>query len=242
MTKKSKARLNRVLNSIPDNMIDPLTVLICTPSHAGKVETSYAGGLASCASAHLFGNMAFLNNNSHVSLARDTMADGFLRSPFEWMVFIDDDIGFTERDFRILMDYPVNDVPPMDDSYASKDEKGRVLISCAEYSRKDEQNTPARFGLGFTRIHRKVFEALDALTFDNGEERVRQYRHQGRMLRDYFISGAMTDGNFLGEDTGFFSLVRLAGITPRIEQRTRLIHTGRKQYAYVAPTIAAVTQ
>jgi hypothetical protein len=186
--------------------------------------------------------MSFLNGNSHVSLARDTMADGFLRSPFEWMVFIDDDIGFTERDFRILMDYPVENLPPIDDSLATRDEKGRVLISCAEYSRKDEQNTPARFGLGFCRIHRSVFAALADLKFETGEERVRQYRHQGRMLYDFFISGAMTDGNFLGEDTGFFALVRLAGITPRIEQRTQLIHTGRKQYVYVAPTLAAVTQ
>jgi hypothetical protein len=53
----------------------------------------------------------------------------------------------------------------------------------------------------------------------------------GKMMSDFFYAGPL-NGQWYTEDTGFFELVRHAGITPRIEQRTQLVHVGKKSYPY----------
>lgn len=70
-----------------------------------------------------------------------------------------------------------------------------------------------------------------------GAPRLWQTMHQGRMLYDYYPSGPLIDqhvpcGQWMGEDHGFWTLCRLAGLVPRIERRTQLIHIGRKGYLY----------
>lgn len=227
-------------------MINPLSVLVCTPSLDGKVECGYAGGLASAGAEHLFGNMAFLNSCSHVAHARNQMVAGFLQSQFDQMVFIDADIGFSAQDFKYLMNYPqvkgqAAPVPPDQDEFdgaATKDASGEALISCAEYSRKTEAHEAVRLGLGFCKISREVFVALDKLKEEDGRPSIDQYMSNGSLISDYFISGSR-QGRWLGEDQGFFILCHMAGIVPRIEQRTNLMHVGRKVYAYNTPVIGA---
>lgn len=229
-------------------MIDSKSVLIAMPSHDGKMEVAIGGALAACASAHLFGNIVFLNGISHVALARNKIAQGFLRSGFEWLVMIDSDVVFSERDFRLLMDYPLRSEetpPPFNQDHedaVTLTEDGHVLISCAEYARKVDNDSAVRLGLGFCRVHRTVFERLDLLTREDGSERVNAFFHDGSLCRDYFISGCMSDGHWLGEDHGFFSLTRMAGIIPRIEQRTSLVHWGRKAYPYTVPALSEAAQ
>lgn len=226
-------------------MINPLSVLICTPAIDGKVECGYAGGLASAGSEHLFGNMAFLTMCSHVAHARNQLVAGFLSSQFDQLVFIDADIGFSAQDFKLLLNYPMQKgatiVPPDQDEFdgaATKDAAGEPLISCAEYSRKTEAREAVRLGLGFCKISREVFERIDALKNDDGSPCVDQYMSNGSLISDYFISGSR-QGRWLGEDQGFFILCHMAGIVPRIEQRTNLVHIGRAVFPYNTPMIGA---
>jgi hypothetical protein len=158
------------------------------------------------------------------------------------------------------------------------------VLVCAEYSYKDDTLRPCRFGMGFVRIHRSVFETLQQLKHDGGptvevqrhhlEEleryldadninpeydlhgllanliagkedkagtpRLWQATHQGRLYHDYFPTGQILSqfvptANWQGEDHGFFTLCHLAGIVPRLETRTRLLHIGRKAYPYLGP-------
>jgi glycosyltransferase involved in cell wall biosynthesis len=239
-------------------MINPLSVLILTPSKDGKVETTREGSMISIASAHLFGNIAYLNECSNIGMARNLMIAGALHSQYEWFVFLDDDISFVPRDFKILMDYPQttggDDVlPPIDltpeigygpTKIGVKNLQGdiehHVMISCAEYSKKTDSGDVARLGLGFCKIHRSVFSALDALDSENeGEAFLDSFMNQGRLVTDYFITGCRNH-NFLTEDVGFFTLCRMAGIYPRIEQRCQLIHTGKKQYHYTPVDMGTV--
>jgi hypothetical protein len=155
------------------------------------------------------------------------------------------------------------------------------MLVVAEYAYKRDTCDPVKLGMGFVRIHRSVFEALQALEHPKnplaaeydaalselddwakgegyalpqsvldvlkrsrpdpgGGSRLWSGTRDGRVLWDYFPSGPMISqyvptAQWKGEDHGFFTLCHLAGIIPRIETRTRLIHIGRKGYAYEGP-------
>jgi hypothetical protein len=221
-------------------MIDPRTVMIATPSLDGRVEAGYAGGLSSCASEHLFGTNTFFIQNSHIGLVRDQIAHAFKRNKFfDWLVLIDADIAFSASDFKILMDYPQNrstQAPLIEENPPGTTLlDGKALIVCAEYARKVDTLEPATFGLGFTRIHRRVFEILDDATDSEKVPLCGSFTYKGDVIVEYFPSGTGANGGWFSEDHGFFHICRLAGIQPRIEQRTKLVHIGRKAYAYVPP-------
>jgi hypothetical protein len=222
-------------------VIDPKSVLIAIPAFDGRWESVTGAALFEVARAGMASNLAKLDGNSHIALARNMIAHSFLKSPFEWLVFIDADIGFTVDDFAILMDYAKDAPPPLDAeleeaaTLLSLGEKPKLwetpaLVSC-EYARKIDNAPPARLGLGFARIHRSVFASLDALTLETGEARIDSFMYQGQHVSDYFLSGCV-EHRYMTEDTGFFSLCRLAGIHPRVEQRTNLVHVGKRVFPY----------
>lgn len=73
-----------------------------------------------------------------------------------------------------------------------------------------------------------------------GGPRLYQTQHKGRLYTDFFPSGPLLSqfvptAEWKGEDHGFFTLCMIAGIVPRIETRTRLMHMGRKGYQYMGP-------
>lgn len=163
---------------------------------------------------------------SSVSTARDYVAHYFLtRTTCEWLVWIDSDICFTREDWRLLME-----------------QQGDERAVCAEYLKKNQDLSieVANFGLGFARVHRSVFEALDALDREDGEPRLLRYR-SGVIIGDqrgieefveYHPIGVLPDGSRRNEDHGFWLCVRLAGIPIRKETRTRLGHTGQYTWVY----------
>lgn len=81
---------------------------------------------------------------------------------------------------------------------------------------------------------------IDTVEDTRGAQRLWQTSWQGRQFWDYFPSGPLLSqfvptATWKGEDHGFFTLCMLAGIIPRIETRTRLVHIGRKAYQYAGP-------
>lgn len=81
---------------------------------------------------------------------------------------------------------------------------------------------------------------LDSVEDKAGSPRLWQVSHKGRLYTDFYPSGPMISqfvptAEWKGEDHGFFTLCMLAGIVPRIETRTRLMHVGRKAYPYNGP-------
>lgn len=87
---------------------------------------------------------------------------------------------------------------------------------------------------------RLVKELIDTAEDKAGQPRLWQVKHQGRLYTDFFPSGPILSQfvphqAWMGEDFGFFTLCKLAGIIPRVETRTRLLHIGRKAYPYLGP-------
>lgn len=190
----------------------PSDVCIVVPSHDGNVCSGFAGGLAS--SGGKYGALSFVLGMSNVALARNMQAAIFLSTNKPWLLCIDADIQFSPTDVDLLFE-------------------GDELVRCAEYSKKDfTSKTPAQFGLGFCLLHRSVFERIQNLKSDDGKPMVGQFFWDGKLVDDFFPTGPNMGGHWFGEDHGFFHLVRLAGIKPRAETRTKLIHWGRHGYTY----------
>lgn len=276
-------------------MIDPETVALAMPAHDGRmmIETCITFIL----NRHKYLHFTFPAECTGPSLVRSIIAHKFLDLPnAEWLVCVDNDIAATPRDWDYLME-PTSPVPaqegepepsrtecPMIDFPDGGGEPIRSLggadaIVCAEYPYKQTGGGHVKLGMGFVRIHRSVFEALDELNhpdddyvrldkefFDSlprgkanphnpdadlvvevpvskfahhkGDPRVQKMFYQGNLISNYFpegqvISSLIPGQLWKGEDHGFFTLCLLAGITPRIERRTRLTHIGRKGYEYV---------
>jgi hypothetical protein len=140
------------------------------------------------------------------------------------MVWIDADITFSRDDWAYLME-----------------QQGDELCVCAEYLKKTQDLSPqiANFGLGFARVHRSVYQALDELRHENGSPRLLRYRSyvvdnptKSEDFVEYHPIGVMPDGSRRNEDHCFWMLVRLAGIAIRKETRTKLGHTGAYTWWY----------
>lgn len=203
-------------------MIDPAKVMIVTPTHDGNVCCGYASGIATC--ANLFAGIGFIAGNSDIGLVRAMQAHLFLQTQFDHLLSIDADIQFSRTDLELLYE-------------------GDEDIACAEYVKKDGTGDAARYGLGFVRIHRSVFDKLRALTIDNTEHgksapMVGDFIHKGTVMADFFPSGPNFSGHWLGEDNGFFHLCEIAKIATRVEKRTRLVHWGRMSFVYQPQTLS----
>lgn len=208
-------------------MIDPKTIIVMTPSHHGEVCTGYVSGMLQC--ADLYGGHSFIVGMSEINKARNLMVHAFLNLPvqFEWLVTIDADIEFSRQDFELLCE----DIP------FEVDDKTHAIVT-AEYARRpiDDRKAvrrgPAKLALGFARTHRSVFEELRDVKNADNETLVNSFFNDGQIVYDYFPSGAQASGHWLSEDHGFFTLCQIAGIVPRIETRTNLVHWGRHGARY----------
>jgi hypothetical protein len=150
---------------------------------------------------------------SDIALARNIIVNQFLKSDCDWLMMIDSDIIFSEDDWQLLWE-------------------GDESIVTAPYARKIPGKEPASFGLGFTRVHRNVFNAIDELKNRDGAEYAGRFYMDGQTYVNYFPVGPTGDSRWLGEDRGFFTLCMMAELNYRLETRCRLRHVGYFIYGY----------
>jgi len=283
-------------------MIDPKTVYLAMPCGDGRNMCETTASLIRVAGR--FAAFSFPAECSHVSLVRNYVAEGFIRSELEWLVSVDSDIYFTPQDWDFLMEPANNDWERAGEPQPSRTEISTIvsvdnaeqrrfnranvpadLLVCAQYAFKNEGLEPVKLGMGFVRIHRSVFDTLANLKHAQSEEHARltdligeleekrnaalksdsvervaelehiiavvrtnlpdrggeprcwQLMSRGRLISDFYPSGPLVNhlvptAEWKGEDHGFWTLCMIAGLIPRIERRTRLVHIGRKAYCY----------
>ena len=213
-------------------MIDPATVFVGRPIYHSTVPGHNRGMLEIIEDREVGAQYDHVGESS-VSTARDYVVHYFLtRTQCQWLVWIDSDIVFSRQDWRYLLE-----------------QEGQELAVCAEYLKKNQDLSleVANFGLGFARVHRSVYEQLDALNREDGEPRLQRYRAgvtlgENRDIEEfveYHPIGVLPDGSRRNEDHGFWLLVRLAGIPIRKETRTKLGHTGPFTWWYDLEKIEA---
>lgn len=188
-------------------------ILIATPSLYGETSIYYTQGIAQVFQRNLVQGLIFRTGEPH-QVARDGCVHAFKQSPAEWLVFVDDDIGFTAEDFQYLME-------------------GDERVAYAPALRKRPGPPVAvNWGLAFAKIHRSVFELLDGLNREDGSPFLRTMRVDGNEFTDYFPQGIDFEGRWRAEDHAFWSLVAATGCSVKVENRTRLVHSGRMHWHY----------
>lgn len=189
------------------------TYMVCIPTLPGFVLDELPGILGNCHG--LYHSYLTEKGNSSIALARNNIANVFLKNTkFDSMIWIDSDILFTREDIEAI-------------------QAGDENAVCATYAKKDDTGDVATWGMGFARIDRCVFELLV------------EYKYAcevfvpgwNRVMHDFFICGSALNPKdptgmriWLNEDTGFWSLVKNAGIRARLETGLDLGHVGRKVY------------
>lgn len=225
-------------------MIDPRTILLSMPCHDGRNMVETTGAIVAVGGR--FAAFTGPAECSHPSLVRNIIADNFLRSDFKWLVCLDSDIYFSVRDWEYLMEPTVQATDPepsrleLGGAQENAPTQWADALVSAEYAYKRDTFEPVKLGLGFTRIHRSVFETLINMKTGDGRQALWMGQKDGRKFYDFYPDGAylstiVPSSEWKGEDHGFFTMCMLAGIIPRIETRTRLTHIGRKGYPYLGP-------
>lgn len=161
--------------------------------------------------------------DSHPGRGRNRAAAEFLKTPCEYMLFIDADIIFNSDHIRTLM---ASDEPLLCGVYPVKEPNLRLCaVGLDGYidveSNRDKPVAVKRAGTGFMRIHRSVFERLKACSA--------AYLNHGEPQWDFFQSG-VRDNEWLSEDWFFCDKAREAGFRVMLHLGIQLHHEGTAVY------------
>lgn len=143
---------------------DKPSIFIATPCMSGKVDMNYSVSLAETL-INLYTNgieyVVFQLSITGIDNARNILADFFLRSDCNYLVFIDDDISWAPDLIYRLMEEQVNFIGVPCRKKIEKHEftchHGPELLTKTDKPYMVRVDT---IGMGMTLIHRNVFESL----------------------------------------------------------------------------------
>jgi hypothetical protein len=112
----------------------------------------------------LVAEMAFLENESHIDRARNKIANRFMSSRCDWLLFIDSDIVFRAEDVMRLWLHGMNGKRIVCGAYAMKGIVPQFAVAAVPGAKTDEHGLieVVHSGTGFMLIHREVFQKLEA--------------------------------------------------------------------------------
>lgn len=190
------------------------------------------------------GKLDFILNDSLVSRARNTLAARFLDSPYQWMLFLDNDLLFEPQHIaRLWLHATKEDRKLVTGLYAMKKLAPRFVCNWIDGAEPDA-NGAVRVregGTGFMSIHRSVFETMRdklpeiAYTTDSN--------HAGgtRTEWDFFAVGPYRYPSglvrYLSEDWMFCQRWRDLGGDVWADTKIQLRHMGNMVYPPTGPEV-----
>lgn len=171
-----------------------------------------------------------LRGCTQIDIGRSYLATVALQHGAEVVVFIDDDMEFVPGDVPKLADV-VRETRGVAGAPYSPRKMGAPqvggfdsdLLEAGFFASGGLYLASGVIGMGFTAIHRDVFERLDALP----EYAVR--RTQDGPVRPYFKK-LVVDGFWLHEDASFCHAARQVGVITQLDTRIRVKHVGAYRY------------
>jgi len=87
-------------------------IFIATPMYGGQCHGTYTKSIADfmtmCTKYGIEAKLFFIFNESLITRARNYLADEFLRSDFDYLMFIDSDIHFEAQDILVMAHHAIN--------------------------------------------------------------------------------------------------------------------------------------
>ena len=216
-----------------------MSLLVAMPCYGGMVSDKTAKGLFNLGkelrTAGIDHGLLTMANESLVTKARSRIANFFMNNTeYEYVLFIDADIGFTPEDvFKLLTSnkdivcgaYPMKGIPLRYNYNISKPEVLEGDLVKIE-----------NIGFGFALIHRKVFESIsnkygeelkyfpatNNTTYPPTEKEYHNSYH-------YFLE-LKKDMSYLPEDFSFFERAKTVGYETWLNTNIRLAHVGSHVY------------
>lgn len=214
-----------------------MSILIGLPCMGGNISESTTVGLFNLAKDFLINDIDHgiltLSNSSIITKARSNIANFFInRTSFDYLFFLDSDIGFKSKDVLQLLSHKVDIVS------ATYPMKVIPKQYCVDIVKPEERNGNLvkinGNGMGFTLIHRKVF--LDIANKYPGLKYTQSNQSLGvddkEQIEDsfhYFVEQKV-NGTFWGEDKSFFYRASKVGYDIWMDSSIRLNHTGYHIY------------
>lgn len=215
------------------------SVMIAMPCYGGVVSDKTAKGLFNLGkelrTAGIDHGLLTMANESLVTKARSRIANFFMNNTeYEYILFIDADIGFTPEDvFKLLSSnkdivcgaYPMKGIPLRYNYNLSQPEVKEGDLVRIE-----------NIGFGFALIHRKVFESISnkygeelkyfpATNNSSYPPTEKEYHNSYH----YFLE-LKKDMSYLPEDFSFFERAKSVGYTTWLNTTIRLAHVGSHVY------------
>lgn len=212
-----------------------MSLMIALPCYGGLVAEKTTSGLFNLGKLLVRNNISHglltLANSSLISQGRSKIANFFVNNTdYEYLFFLDSDIGFHPADVVRLMDhkksitcaaYPMKTIPiRYNYSIARPEQRQGSLIQIDS------------MGLGFALIHRSVFLDIakkygDELRYipDDGSSNVPHTDEEKYNSYHYFLE--MRKGlSYMAEDISFFSRAKSVGHDAWLDTDIELCHIG----------------
>jgi hypothetical protein len=243
-------------------------LLVATPMYGGMCNGQYTLGMIQMVSVFTQHQVpfqfAYMQNESLITRARNSLAHDFLDSTCSHLMFIDADIGFNPADILHMINankdiicgiYPKKEidwvqvtnavkagVPPQDLNRYT----GAFVVNLVGDARKAEgkSNEPmqiANGGTGFMLIQRKVFDGLIGKipTYNNDMFLAVDTERKPKVIHEFFATSIDTNsGNrLLSEDYHFCKIAREAGFTVWAAPWANLVHCGTYNFSGQLPKV-----
>lgn len=171
-----------------------------------------------------------VTGSAHIDIARSDLATSAMDLGADVVVFIDSDIVFDPADVERLADVARTQRAVVGAAY-SKRVMGGGLSSGAVpkddhvvfFEGGDLYDVAGTLSMGFTAIHREVFEKIAELP---GYERTSSGPH----LCHPFFQKIIIDGHWLYEDAAFIEAARRVGSPVYLDTRLRVTHLGTHEF------------
>ena len=212
-----------------------MSIMIALPCYGGQVSEKTTSGLFNLGKMLVRNDVPHglltLANSSLISQGRSKIANFFVNNTdYEWLFFLDSDIGFDPADVLKLMNtdktiacaaYPMKTIPIRYNFTVSepKQQEGSLI----------KINS---MGLGFAMIHRSVFidiknkygKELHYIP-DDGSSNVPHSDAELKNSYHYFLE-MKEKGSYMAEDISFFTRARTVGHDAWLDTSIDLCHIG----------------
>ena len=223
-----------------------MSVVIALPAHGGIVMEKTTLGLFNLGKLFVRNNidhgLLTLTNSSLITQARSKCANFFINdTEFEYLFFLDSDIGFNPPDVVKLLNYKL---PMVSGTYPMKTIPTRYCVNIKQpEERKGDLLKITGNGMGFCLIHRQVFldvaKANPELKFTPPTDDSDTPPSQAEIDNSYHYFAELKQGDgFVAEDKSFFARAEAVGYEMWLDTSIALNHCGFHIYEGAAqPTV-----